>query len=99
MYLVIQLTEIFFLYIFGFHPQFLKMLQSHKSETSVLLLMKVTFGPHPRVGAGCQEDQSYDYRIGTFSSTTQPLGRRKELEVESANGQCLSQSCYIMKPL
>lgn len=29
-----------------FHPQFLKMLQSHKDEMSVLLLLKVTYGPH-----------------------------------------------------
>lgn len=33
-------------YIFGLHPQLVKVLQSHKGEMSVFLLLKVTFGPH-----------------------------------------------------
>lgn len=44
--------------IFGLHPQSLKMFQNHKSEMGVLLLTKVTLGPHARAG-DCQKNQSY----------------------------------------
>ena len=54
------MTKIDFSDIFGLHPQFLKMFQSHKGETDVLLLMKVTFGPYPRLEAGDQEAQPCD---------------------------------------
>lgn len=36
------MTKIYFPDIFGLHPQSLKMLQSHKSDMGVLLLMKLT---------------------------------------------------------
>lgn len=49
-------NAIYFSDIFGFHPEFLKILQTHKGELGVLFLMKVTFGLHPRVGTGCQKD-------------------------------------------
>lgn len=54
------MTQIYFSDIFGLHSQFLKMLQSHKGEMDVLLLIKATFGSHPRAGAGCQKDKSQD---------------------------------------
>lgn len=54
------MTNIYFSDIFHLHPQFLKMLHSHKGEISILLLMKVTSGTHPRVGVCCQEDQPRD---------------------------------------
>ena len=51
------MTKMYLSDIFGLHPQFLKTFQSHEGEMGILLLMQVTIGPHPRVGAGCQEDQ------------------------------------------
>lgn len=42
--------NIYFLDIFGLHPQFLNMLQSRKGEVDVLLVIWMTFGPHPRMG-------------------------------------------------
>lgn len=54
---------------------------------------KVTFGSHPRVGAGCQEKQPCEKRVGTFSPTPWSSGRREGLEVESTTiGQWFSQS-------
>ena len=51
----------YFLDIFGLHPQFLKVLQSHTGEMGVLLLMNVTFGPmQGGGGSGCQEDEPCD---------------------------------------
>ena len=70
------MTKIYFSDIFGFHPQFLKMLQSHKSEVGVLLLIKITFGPHPRMGADCQEDQLCDLKVETCSCTDLPGWKR-----------------------
>lgn len=54
------MTKIYFSEISGLHPQILKMLQSHRREIDVSLLMKVIFEVHPRGGAGCQEGQPRD---------------------------------------
>ena len=57
------------------------------------LLMKVTLDPTPVYGAGCQENQPHDQRVGTLSPAPWFLGKGKELEVESiAIGQWFSQS-------
>lgn len=63
------MAKIYFSDISDFHPQFLKMLQSHKSEVGVLILIKVPFGSHPRMGADCQEDLPCDLRVETCSCT------------------------------
>lgn len=42
---------------FGFYPWSLKTFQSHEGEMYALLVVKVTSGPYPGAGAGCQEDQ------------------------------------------
>ena len=54
---------------------------------------KVTFGSHPKVGAGCQKKGPCEQRVGTFSPTPWSSGRREGLEVESTtSGQWFSQS-------
>lgn len=61
------MTNIYFSDIFHLHPQFLKMLHSHKGEISVLLLMKVTSESYKGQWLVAQKDQPYDYTVGTFS--------------------------------
>lgn len=60
------MTKIYFLDIYGLHPQLKKKLQSHKREMGVLLLMKMTFRPRSRAGASCQEDRPCDLRVWNF---------------------------------
>ena len=69
-------------HIFGLHPQFLAHrfpnpwdFLTYKSNGIFSLSSpvpekaseKMTFGSHPKVEAGCQENQPYDLKFGTFS--------------------------------
>ena len=38
---------------------------------------EVTFGPHWKMGAGCQEKPPYDWRLGTFSPTPLTVRERR----------------------
>lgn len=55
---------------------------------------EVTLRPHLRMGAGCQENQPCDLRVGTFSPNPLSWGTREGLEAWSlASGCWFNQSC------
>ena len=61
---------------------------------------KVTFGKSLRIGAGCQGNQTRDYRVWTFSPIppTSGEGREGRLEIKfSYNDQSFNQSCLCSK--
>lgn len=62
-------------------PQTLK--TSLLSVQISFVVNEATYGLHPRVRAGCQENEPHDTRFGIFSPpTTSGEGRREGLEVE-----------------
>lgn len=67
-------------YYFFSCPLFLKMLQ------------KMHFGSHPRVGAGCQENQPCDERVETFSRE----GRRAGDWVRSPMANDVINHAYVV---
>lgn len=75
-YLVIQMTKIYFSDISGLHPQFLKMLQSHKGEVNDLVLMKVTYAPYqtslPVRGKELEVDESMANGLVNHDYVLQP---------------------------
>ena len=53
--------------------EFLKPLENVSDGSFV---KEVTFEPHLRMGAGCQENQLWDQRVVTFGATPHPPGRK-----------------------
>lgn len=57
------------------------------------MVNKMSFGPHLRMGAGCQNNQLCDQRTGTVSLTLLTFREGQGQEVESfTRGSCVNQS-------
>lgn len=54
------MTKIYFSAILGLYSQFLAHNSQNKRNFLIKILMKVTSGSYPRVGDGCQGNQSCD---------------------------------------
>ena len=55
------------------------------------------FGKALKDGAGCQENQTHDWRVETFSLTPWPLGSKEGLEVESITNSQWLDHAHVMK--
>lgn len=84
----------------------LEVLSDESDKDVFCYINEMTFGKHLRMGTGFQGNQTYDWKVGTFSPTPWPAEKGEELEVESITSHSLTQAmnndlinpAHVMKP-